>query len=79
MAGVLLMFSSIITPILEIIVFSLALKLISAIVEPLGNSKLSNLISGLAKNLQMLVAMIASVSFMYILVVGLVMCSANII
>ena len=78
-AGVLLMFSSIIAPILEIVVFSLALKLIAAIVEPLGNVNLANLVSTLAKNLQLLVAMVASISFMYILLVCLVMCSANIV
>lgn len=79
LCGLLLIFSTLISPLIEIIVFMLALKFVSAIVEPLGNGKLASLISGLAKALQMLIAMVASVLFMYILLVGLVMCSANII
>lgn len=79
LCGLLLIFSTLISPLIEIIVFMLALKFVSAIVEPLGNGKLASLISGLAKALQMLIAMVASVLFMYILLIGLVMCSANII
>lgn len=79
LCGLLLIFSTLISPLIEIIVLMLALKFVSAIVEPLGNGKLASLISGLAKALQMLIAMVASVLFMYILLVGLVMCSANII
>lgn len=77
--GLLLLFSSLIAPLIEIIVFMLALKLVSAVVEPLGDSKCAGLISGIAKNMQMMVALLVSVSFMYILLTGLVMCSANII
>ena len=77
--GLVLMFASIISPIISIIVFMLCLKFVAAVVEPLGNGKLASLISGLAKNLQMLVAMVAAVSFMYVILVGLVMCSANIV
>ncbi len=78
LGGLLLLFSSIIAPLLEIIVFMLVLKLLAGIIEPLGNSKLASLISSLAKSMQMLIAMLAAVSFMYVLLVGLVMCSANV-
>ena len=79
LGGLLLLASTIIAPLLEIIVFMLALKLVAGVIEPLGNSKLASLISSLAKSMQMLVAMMAAISFMYIILVGLVMCSANII
>ncbi len=79
LAGLLLLASSIIAPILEIIIFSLVLKLSAGLIEPLGNSQLASLVASLAKNLQMLVAMLATISFMYILLTGLVMGSANII
>ena len=79
MCGVLLMFSSLIAPLIEIIVFMLALKLVSAVVEPIGDSKSASLISGIAKNMQIMTALLVSVSFMYILLTGLVMCSANVI
>ena len=77
--GLILLFATIISPLVEIIVFMLALKLISAVIEPMGDAKCANLVSGLSKNMKMLVAMIVSISFMYILLTGLVMCSANII
>ncbi len=77
--GLVLMFASIVSPIISIIVFMLCLKFVAAVVEPLGNGRLANLISGLAKNLQMLVAIVSAVSFMYVILVGLVMCSANIV
>ncbi len=79
LGGLLLMFSTIIAPLIKIIVFMLCLRLVAAVVEPLGNGKLANLISGIAKNMQMLIAMVASISFMYVILVGLVMCSANIV
>jgi len=79
LGGLLLLASSVIAPILEIIIFSLVLKLTAGLIEPLGNSQLASLVGALAKNLQMLVAMLATISFMYILLTGLVMGSANII
>lgn len=77
--GLLLMVSSILAPLIEIIVFMLALKFTSAMIEPLGNAKLAGLISGIAKSMKMLIAMVVTITFMYVLLVGLVMCSANIV
>ena len=79
LGGLLLLASTIIAPILEIIVFSLVLKLSAGLIEPLGNSQLASLVMSLAKSLQMLVAMLATISFMYVMLTGLVMGTANII
>jgi len=78
-AGLLLLLSTIISPLIELILFMLSLKLIAGIIEPLGEQKISTFISNLAKSMNMLIVMIVSVSFMYLILIGLVMCSANII
>lgn len=78
-AGLLLLLATIISPILELVLFMLALKLMAGIIEPLGDGKIANFISTLSKSMNMLIVMIASVSFIYIIMTGLVICSANII
>ena len=78
-AGLLLLLATVLSPLIQLIFFVLALKLIAGIIEPLGDAKIANFISILAKNMSMLIVMIVSVSFMYLVLTGLVMCSANII
>lgn len=76
--GLLLLAGTILSPIIELIIFMLALKLMAGIIEPLGDGKIANFVGSLAKNMTMLISMIVAVSFMYTILTGLVMCSANI-
>lgn len=78
-AGLLLLLATVLSPIIELVLFMLALKLMAGIIEPLGDGKVANFISTLSKSMNMLIVMIASVSFIYIIMTGLVICSANII
>ena len=78
-AGLFLLLISVISPIIELVLFMLCLKLIAGIIEPLGDAKIAGFVSTLSKSMTMLIVMIACVSFMYIILTGLVMCSANII
>lgn len=77
--GILLIISSIISPILEIVVFSLLLKLVSAVIQPLNNNRITNFLHSTSKTITMLSSCIIIVGFMYFLVVGLCMVSANIV
>ncbi len=77
-AGLLLLLATIISPLIKLIIFMLALKLMSAIIEPLGNSKVANFISGISKSMVLLIAIIIGVAFIYFIMLGLIMCSANI-
>ena len=77
-AGLLLLLATIISPLIKLIIFMLALKLMSAIIEPLGNSKVANFISGISKSMVLLIAIIIGVTFIYFIMLGLIMCSANI-
>ena len=76
-SGLILMFASIASPIIQIAVFSLILKLASAILEPLTDSRISEFIYTTGKTLTLLVTMIIGIAFMYLITVGLIMCTAN--
>ena len=75
--GLILLFCSIIVPVLKIIVFSLLMKLVSAILEPIADSRVTSFVSDVAKTISTLIAIILGVAFMYLIVVGLIMCLLN--
>jgi len=77
--GLFLLLSTVISPILNIAIFMLALKFMAGIIEPIGDKKISNFISDLSKSMSMLIALLVAVSFMYVVLTGLVMCSANLV
>lgn len=77
--GLFMLVATIISPLLEIILFMLALKLVAGIIEPLGNKQVANFISSLSKSMVLLIVLIIAVAFVYFIMLGLVMCSANII
>lgn len=76
--GLILLFGSVLMPIVKIIVFSFLMKLASSILEPIADNRITSFVSSIAKAIQMLVALLIGVAFMYFLMIGLVMCSANI-
>ena len=78
-AGLLLLLATIISPIIQLVLFILALKLMAGIIQPLGDNKIANFISSLSKNMTMLIVMLVCVSFMYFIITGLVICSVNVI
>ena len=77
-SGLFLLLATIISPILQLVLFMLALKLVSAIIEPLGSKQISNFVSNLSKNMTLLVVTIVGIAFASFITIGLVMCSANI-
>lgn len=76
-AGLFLLLASILSPLLDLIVFMLSLKLIAGIVEPLGNKQIANFVNSLSKNMALLISLIIALSFVYLIIIGLVLCSAN--
>lgn len=77
--GLFMLLATVVSPLIELIIFMLALKLIAGIVEPLGNKQVANFISSLSKSMVLLIGLLIGVSFIYFIMIGLVMCSANII
>ena len=79
LVGILMIISTIISPLIEIVVFSLLLKLVSAILQPMGNNKTSNFLMSTSKSITMLSSCIIEVGFMYLISVGLVMMTSNVV
>ena len=77
--GLFLIFASILGPIIQILMFKLGLQLVSAILEPVGDGRIGNFTSGCSKILVYPIVLILAVSFMYLLSVGLIMTTANIL
>ena len=56
--------------------FSFVLKFTGAALQPLSDSRISNFVSSLSKVFVMPIAMILAVVFMYVVFVGLIMCTS---
>ena len=78
-AGLLLILFIALSPVINLVVFMLSLRFMAGIIEPIGDKKIASFISDLAKSMSMLIALLVAVSFMYMVMTGLVMCSANLI
>ena len=78
-SGLIIMFLTIISPILKIILFKLGLSLVAGIIESVADERVTNFVSSTAKNLSMLSSIILAFSFAYLICVGLVMCSSNLL
>ena len=76
--GLILLFSTILSPVLKILIFMLGLKLVAGILEPLTEKRISDFIYGVSKSLSMLIVCVVGMGFMYLISIGLIMCSANI-
>ena len=77
--GLFLLLSSVVSPVLNLVLFMLSLKFMAGVIEPIGNKKIANFAGELSKSLSLLVALIVAVSFMYFIITGLIMCSANLV
>ena len=79
LVGILIIISSIFAPILEIVVFSLMLKAVSAVLQPLNNNRITSFLHSTSKNITMLSTCIIVVGFMYFLSIGMCMAGANVV
>ena len=64
-------------PIILLSAFSLILKFVGAVVQPIGENKLFSLLSDLSKDIEYFIAGLLTVAFMYALVIMLIINSAN--
>ncbi len=75
--GIIMLLLEIIQPVIILISFSVILKIVGAIVQPLGENILYNLLSDLSKDIDYFIAGLLTVAFMYALVIMLIINSAN--
>lgn len=77
LCGIVLLLFEIIQPVILLISFSIILKIVGAIVQPIGESTLYGLLSDLSKDSEYFIAGLLTVAFMYALVIMLIVNSAN--
>ena len=78
-SGLIVMFLTVISPLLKIVLFKLGLSLVAGVIESVADSRVTNFVSATAKSLSMLSGIILAFSFAYMISVGLIMCSSNLI
>ena len=66
-------------PILKIVIFTLSLRLASAIVEPIGDDRVSSVLTSVADNTSLLLSAIAGVGFMFFVLIMLIIGSFNLV
>ena len=79
LCGLLLLFATIFVPIIKLVVFMFGLKLASALLEPISDLRITNFMSMLANSVTLLIVLIVGCAFMYVLLCGMIMLSANLI
>ncbi len=77
--GLFIIFMTIISPVIKIVVLKLGLQLTAAVMEPIGDSHISNFVNDCAKILIYPLVIILATGFMYLLSIGLIMCTANVL
>lgn len=75
--GVIFMLSIVLAPVVKILIFSLGLKLVAGIIEPIGNKRMSEIIYVISKNLTLLVVAILGMAFMFFIMIILIMLTCN--
>lgn len=75
--GLILLLSELIQPIILLISFSLILKFVGAVIQPVGEQTLFGLLSDLSKDIEFFIAGLLTVAFMYALIIMLIINSAN--
>ena len=75
--GVFALFYMILSPILQILAFSFLLKLVSAIIQPIADKKITCFCEGMSKCVSYLNVAIISVGFMLFITILLITFSAN--
>ena len=77
--GIIVIFLTIISPLVKIYLYKLGLSLVAGIIEPVADKRVTEFVSSTAKGLTMLASIILAFSFAYIICMGLVMCSSNLV
>lgn len=77
-AGIMLLLTSILYPIINIVIFMFGLRLTSAIVQPISNERISTYLSDISKNINMLIVAIVGTAFMYFITTMLFITTSNV-
>jgi len=75
--AIIILFLSVLPVIAQTVIFSLSLHLTAAIAEPLGDKRISNILSGVGKNMTILTAVLIAATFLYFIFLILVIATGN--
>ncbi len=75
--GVIILVCTVAFPLVRVVIFSLTLRLVAAIAEPIGDGRVASLLSGVAKNINLLVTALAGAAFMFFLLLMALIGSCN--
>lgn len=76
--GLLVLFLCLFSPIIQIIIVQLLLKLTSAILEPVCDKETPDFLFSISKSLNMLLVSLVAIGFMFLISVSILMCCSNI-
>lgn len=77
LCGIILLIGEIIGPVVLLASFSIILKIVGALVQPMGENSVYGMLSDLSKDVEFFIAGLLTVAFMYALMVMLIINSAN--
>lgn len=77
--GVIILVGAVLFPLVKTVIFALAVRLTAAIAEPLGDSRVASLMSGVASNVSLLVTAVAGVAFLFFVLLMLLIGSCNVL
>ncbi len=77
LTAILILLFTVLPYVIQIVLLSLTLRLTAAITEPLGSSEISGVVGGFGKNINLLVAMILGVGFLYFVFILLIIATGN--
>jgi len=77
MGAIMLLIVSVLPVVINIIVFSLSLKLAAALSEPLGNERISKYLTLVSKHMTTLLAILLGIAFLYFIFIMLIIFTGN--
>lgn len=75
--GAIILLGTVLFPLVKIVLFTLTLRLTSAIAEPIGDTRVATLLHSVAGSMNLLVTALAGVSFMFFIMLMLLIGSCN--
>ncbi len=77
--SVIVLLAIVLFPLLKIVVFIFSLRLASAVVEPIGDDRVSGMLGTVADNCSLLISALAGVAFMFFVLIMLIIGAFNIV
>ncbi len=77
LVGTLILIATVAFPVCKMLVLSLCLKFTAALIEPLGEKRISDMLMMMSKNVSLLISAVIGVAFMFLILIMLTISSCN--